>query len=437
MSTPHHPFTRRSALAFAATGAAAAGLAACGGGSEATSVDDAADVSSITGQTVRVWFMEGSISDEAITHLEEAFAEAHPENSLTVEIQPWDGIDAKLQTSLASASESPDLVETGNTNSAIYTSIGAFAPLDDLYEELGGDDLIPSFVEAGRWDDELFAVPLYAGARGIFYRQDLFEAAGLGEPATLDELADTVIALGEANPEDTPGFSGMYLAAVDVHGCGSLMFAGGGAWAEETGDSWQEKLTDSATHAALERIERLFAKGTAYAQDSASAQTSFENYFNDGSVGLLIGTGNIGVKIDQALWDEDKVGVMPIPSDTAGEVGQTFAGGSNISLAANAQNPELAREALKILFSEDFQKLIGANGWTPGNTRYADSVDGAFSEISGMVIENSKLTPNTPQWGAVNSNNYVHDFWAALAGGMSIDDATQQYGADIENTLNS
>lgn len=217
MSTPHHPFTRRSALAFAATGAAAAGLAACGGGSEATSVDDAADVSSITGQTVRVWFMEGSISDEAITHLEEAFAEAHPENSLTVEIQPWDGIDAKLQTSLASASESPDLVETGNTNSAIYTSIGAFAPLDDLYEELGGDDLIPSFVEAGRWDDELFAVPLYAGARGIFYRQDLFEAAGLGEPATLDELADTVIALGEANPEDTPGFSGMYLAAVDVH----------------------------------------------------------------------------------------------------------------------------------------------------------------------------------------------------------------------------
>lgn len=54
-----------------------------------------------------------------------------------------------------------------------------------------------------------------------------------------------------------------------------------------------------------------------------------------------------------------------------------------------------------------------------------------------MVIENSKLTPNTPQWGAVNSNNYVHDFWAALAGGMSIDDATQQYGADIENTLNS
>lgn len=436
MSTSSASFTRRGALAAGAVGATALGLAACGGsgGGEA---EEPADVGSITGQTVRVWFMEGSISDEAIAHLEEAFKEAHPENSLVVEIQPWDGIDAKLQTSLASASESPDLVETGNTNSSIYTSIGAFAPLDDIYEDLGGDDLIQSFVEAGRWDDQLLAVPLYAGARGIFYRQDLFEAAGIGEPTTLDELADAVIALGEANPEDTPGFSGMYLAAVDIHGCGSLMFAGGGSWAEQSGDAWEEKLSDPATKASLERITRIFAEGTAYAQDSDAGQKAFEKYFNEGSVGLLVGTGNIGVKIDRALWDEDKVAVMPIPSDTPGEAGQTFAGGSNISLSANAQNPELGREALKIIFGEEFQRLLGENGWTPGNTTYADSVEGAFAEISGQVIENSKLTPNTPQWGAVNSNRYVHDFWAALAGGTSIDDATAQYGASIEETLNS
>ena len=436
MSISSASFTRRGALAAGAAGATALGLAACGGsgGGEA---EEPADVGSITGQTVRVWFMEGSISDEAIAHLEEAFKEAHPENSLVVEIQPWDGIDAKLQTSLASASESPDLVETGNTTPSIYTSIGAFAPLDDIYEDLGGDDLIQSFVEAGRWDDQLLAVPLYAGARGIFYRQDLFEAAGIGEPTTLDELADAVIALGEANPEDTPGFSGMYLAAVDIHGCGSLMFAGGGSWAEQSGDAWEEKLSDPATKASLERITRIFAEGTAYAQDSDAGQKAFEKYFNEGSVGLLVGTGNIGVKIDQALWDEDKVAVMPIPSDTPGEVGQTFAGGSNISLSANAQNPELGREALKIIFGEEFQRLLGANGWTPGNTTYADSVEGAFAEISGQVIENSKLTPNTPQWGAVNSNRYVHDFWAALAGGTSIDDATAQYGASIEETLNS
>src|SRR5699024_8189906 len=115
----------------------------------------------------------------------------------------------------------------------------------------------------------------------------------------------------------------------------------------------------------------------------------FEKYFNESKVGAMIGTGNVGTKIDQALWDEDKVGVMALPSDTPGQVGQTFAGGSSISLAANAQNPELGREALKIIFSEEFQTLIAEAGWSPGNSAYGDSVEGPFGEISTDIVTNS------------------------------------------------
>src|SRR5699024_5654487 len=159
--------------------------------------------------------------------------------------------------------------------------------------------------------------------------------------------------------------------------------------------------------------------------------------FNDGSVGLLIGTGNIGVKIDQALWDEDKVGVMPIPSDTAGEVGQTFAGGSNISLAANAQNPELGREALKIIFSEEFQTLIAEAGWSPGNSAYGDSVEGPFGEISTDIVTNSKLTPNTPQWGVAMSNNVVRDLFTELAQGNDVDATAEKYNATLQEILSA
>src|SRR5699024_10427900 len=119
---------------------------------------------------------------------------------------------------LASASESPDLVETGNTQSTTFTSVGAFADVSDLYEELGGEDLIPSFVEAAVVDGKNYAYPLYAGARGVFYRKDLVESAGLSEPQTIDEFHEAMIALGEANPDDVDGFSGMYFAAVDIHG---------------------------------------------------------------------------------------------------------------------------------------------------------------------------------------------------------------------------
>ncbi|ATG53029.1 sugar ABC transporter substrate-binding protein [Brachybacterium vulturis] len=379
--------------------------------------------------------MEGSISDAAIEHLETTFAAENEGNTCTVEIQPWDGIVSKQQTSLASESESPDLVETGNTQSSVFTSVGAFAALDDIYEDLGGDDLIQSFVDAGRWDGELFAVPLYAGARGVFYRKDLFEAANIPEPKTLDEFAEAVIAVGNANPEDVPDFSGMYLAAVDSHAVDSLLFAGGGSWAVKDGGTWNEMLTDPASIDSLDRIQRIFEDGTNYELDSQASQKAFEKYFNEHKVGVLVATGNIGAKIDPVLWEEDKVAVMPIPSNVEGEVGETFAGGSNISLAANAKNPALAKQALRIIFGEKFQKLMGDDGWVPGNTKYGDSVSGPFGKISGKIVENSKLTPNSPQWGAA-ADSFVRNFYTTIAQGGDVNSSAADYGQKIEDILN-
>jgi N,N'-diacetylchitobiose transport system substrate-binding protein len=382
--------------------------------------------------------MEGSIPEEAVTLLEETFAEKFPGNTLTVEIQPWDGIVSKQQTSLASASESPDLVETGNTQSTTFTSVGAFADVSDLYEELGGEKLIPSFVEAGMVDGKNYAFPLYAGARGVFYRKDLLAAADLSEPTTIDEFREVMVALGAANPEGTDGFSGMYFAAVDIHGVDSFMFAAGGDFATDEGDgTFTAALTTPETLAALEQVQGLFSEATTYGLDSQASQKAFEKYFNEGKVGAMIGTGNVGTKIDQAMWDEDKVGVMALPSDTPGQAGRTFAGGSNISLAQNAQNPELAREALKIIFGEEFQTLIAEAGWAPGSSAYADAVTGPFGEISEEIIANSKLTPNTPQWGVAMSNNLVRDLFTELAQGGDVDAIAEKYNASLQEILSA
>src|SRR5699024_11661777 len=116
------------------------------------------------------------------------------------------------------------------------TNVGGLADVSDLYEDVGGDDVIPPFVEAGTVDGANYAYPLYAGARGVFYRSDLFDAAGITVPETIDEFREAMIALGEANPEDVDGVSGMYFAAVDIHGVASSMFAAGRGDATESGD---------------------------------------------------------------------------------------------------------------------------------------------------------------------------------------------------------
>ena len=427
--------TRRRVIALATACVLSLGLAACGK-SSTPDASASSDTSAVTGKTVRVWFMEGSISDDAIAYLEKTFAEQNPGNTLKVEIQPWDGIVSKLQTSLASKSESPDLVETGNTQTAVFASVGAFAPVDDLYNKVGGDKLIQSFIDAGRWDNKLYALPLYAGARGIIYRKDLFEKANIAVPKSIDELADAAIKLGKANPDNVEGFSGMYLSAVDIHGVESLMFAGGGDYATLSNGKWQEKLTDPATVASLERVQKIFKDGTAYAMDSSASQKSFQKYFNENKVGILVGTGSVAKKIDKELWDAGKVGVMPIPGVKEGSVGQTFAGGSSISLASNAQNPELAKKALEVIFSEKFQTMVAKAGWTPGNTQYGSASEGAFADISTTVIENSKLTPNTPQWGVVAGDNVIRDFFTEIAQGKDVKTVAKAAGAKLDTTLN-
>lgn len=418
-----------SAVALVATGALM--LTGCG---STSSQNDAGK----EGGTVRMWVMEGSFSDETRQYLSDEFAKENPGSELKIEVQQWDGIVSKLQTSLASNNESPDLVEIGNTQTTTFTTVGAFADMTDIYPKLGGDELIQSFVEASTVDGKIYALPLYAGARGVYYRTDLFEQAGIEVPKTIDEFSKAVIDLQAANPEGTDNFSGMYMAAVDVHGIHSYLFAKGFDYAQLEGDKWVGKVNTPESVKALEGLKEIFDSGTRYALDSQAAQKSFENYFNNGETAVLIGTGNIGKKIDQKYWDENKVGVFAIPSNTEGEPGKTFAGGSNIALAAKAPNPELAKKALETIFSEGFQKKVAElDGWVPGNTKYGVDAQSPFGELASKIVSNSKLTPNSPEWGVNFGSSELSEFYGKIAKGEDIKTLADEFNAQIEEKLNS
>ena len=421
----------RKVLAGVAAASMLVGLTACSSAETKPNAGTQAESG-----TVRMWVMEGSLTDASQEYLTQQFAENNPGSELKIEVQQWDGIVSKLQTSLASKNESPDLVEIGNTQTTTFTSVGAFADVTDMQETLGGDDLIPSFVEASTVDNKIYAYPFYAGARGVFYRTDLFEQADIEVPSTIDEFDQAVIELQAANPEGTDDFSGMYLAAVDVHGVNSFLFAHGFDFAKQEDDKWVSQVSTPDSIAALESLQNVFENGTTFAQDSQAGQKSFERYFSESSTGVLIGTGNIGTKVDQELWDADKVGVMPLPSKEAGVAGETFAGGSNIGLAANSQNPELARKALETIFAEGFQTKLAEEGWVPGNTSYSDSVTGPFGEIAGEIIANSKLTPNSPEWGVTFGASQLSEFFTRIAKGENVKATADAFGAELEATLN-
>ena len=423
--------TSRFTKVLALGAALALGLTACGGESSSSSPSEAG------GQDVRVWFMKDSVPDSAQQWLKAEFEEQNPGSTLTVEVQQWNGIVQKLQTSLASEDESPDIVEVGNTQVATFSSVGAFADISDLEADLGGEDLIQSFLDAGSWEGKLYAAPFYAGARVVYYRTDLFQQAGIAVPTTIEELGEAAKKLQAANPEGTPDFSGMYLAGADPHTNEGWLFTYGGQYAEQEGEEWVGRLSTPESIAALTEVQDLYGSATKYALDSnENAQVAYE-LFNEGKVGIYSSLNYAVGKIDKALWDAGKVGVMPLPGLQPGTLGKTFSGGSSIGISANNHDEELSEAALKLIYSPDFQtKLAAESGWIPGNTTYASALTGPTAAISQDVVQNSELTPNSPQWGVVDGNNVPRDFWVRIARGEDVAKVAEETDATLEEQLN-
>jgi N,N'-diacetylchitobiose transport system substrate-binding protein len=425
-----HVKRTRSLAAVATAATAALVLTACGGAD-----DDTADGGG-TGD-LTVWFMDGSVPDDAQAWLTDEFAAQNPGSTLTIEIQQWDGIVEKLQTAMASESQTPDVVEVGNTQSPTYTSVGAFADVTDEVEGWGGDDLIGSFVEIGSVDDTVYTVPFYAGSRIFYYNKDLFAAAGVEAPTSLDDFTEVVSTLTEANPEGTDGFQGAYIAGVDQHTLEAWLYTHGGQYAVQEGDQWVGNLSSPESMAAIEQVADLYAAGVLGAEDSVDAAQEPWNDFNEGRVAMFSGLTWSYPNIAEELRENDKVGVFAVPGLEAGTLGKTFAGGSNLGIAAKSRHPELAAKVLDLVYSDEFQIMMAQNGWVPGNTTFADAQGTADNAaLLAEVAANSQLTPPARYWALVEGENLDKDFWKAIASGEDPATVAADVDARIEELLN-
>ena len=156
------------------------------------------------------------------------FEEQNPGSTLTIEQQEWDGLVEKLTTSLSSESETPDVVEIGNTQAPTFTSAGAFSDVTDELDAWGGDDLLPGFVDGATIDGKTYAVPYYAGSKYIFYRKDLFEEAGIDAcRPRWTSSSTTPIALKQANPKPA-NFSGFWFPGQDWRNGAAFIWDAGG-----------------------------------------------------------------------------------------------------------------------------------------------------------------------------------------------------------------
>lgn len=448
----------------ALTTAAALTLTACGGSGSPAASDAPASTGAATSsasnadKSITLWLAGGDTPDELRTYLKDTF-KTKTGATLKIEEQAWGDLVTKMTTALPDANNTPDVVEMGNTQSPTFTNIGAFTDLTDMYQELGGDKLIPSFVEAGAVDGKNFTLPYYAGSRYLFQRADVWKEAGVETPTTLEEFNTAVKTIAEKNPRDIKNFSGFFLGGQDWRNGISWIFANGGELAKKEGENWVSTLADANTLkglAQLQDLQKHASKAPSDAKDAApwlyindadqilddegkptgktslSAATIMAPGWAHWSIGDLVKKDGKDVR----EWNDTKFSTLVLPGND-GKPAPVLAGGSNIGISAKSQNQDLAKELMRIIFSSEYQDMLGKNGLGPANSDNNASLgDDQFAKAAIASASNSKLTPAAPGWAAVESSMILEEFFGKIRDAADLEALAKEYDAKISPMLN-
>lgn len=121
------------------------------------------------------------------------FNELYP--NITIEFQdiPFEEIRTKLLTQVA-ANNPPDTAYLDSVTVSEFASRNALVNLDPYLERslaVNVEDYVPAFMQAMMYEGSVYGLPIDGESTGLFYRTDLFEAAGIdGPPTTWEEFRE-------------------------------------------------------------------------------------------------------------------------------------------------------------------------------------------------------------------------------------------------------
>jgi N,N'-diacetylchitobiose transport system substrate-binding protein len=419
-------------LLFTAMGVAVALLvAACGSTSTASNPADQ------TG-TLTVWLMNGSAPQSVVDGVNADFKAKYPNVTVNVEIQQWSDVTTKLDTAFA-GSTPPDVMELGNTLVAKYAAAGA---LNDITSQKAGFEnsgtWLQSLTDSCTYQGKLYCVPYYAGSRAIIYRKDMFDAAGVSVPTSMDELLSAGQKL-MAKYGSNPNFSALYFPGKYWYAAAPFVWDFGGDIATQSGGKWTGALNSSQSQQGLTELKTIVSQLSR--ADKTGDELKQDQAFAQGHIAMIIANGwEVGVITDPKSGDPSlasKLGAFPIPSHVAGQTAPVFLGGSDLGIAANSKHQDLAREWVKLLGGTKFQSQMVTVGGVIPNTTSLVSLSSGLPAIFAAAAKTSRFTPNSPNWANVESANVLQDMLVSIFTGKStIADATAAASDKITQILN-
>lgn len=355
----------------------------------------------IAQQTTVRWWYHFDRPENTPDALIAQFHEQNPDIRIEAESIPWGGGNDYYTRLFAAivAGGAPDCAMVKLNNQAQLIEMGALAPIDDLVAGWDGrSDISGDIWDVNKSaDGQQYYLPLQYVVLYLYYRPDLFAAAGLQPPTNFDEF----LAAAKALTKD-----GVYGFGMRGGGGGHDNWApfvlGGGASFEKGG---------MVSEAALAANRWYVALGTEHKVIPPSAPTDafrqIVDGFKSGQTAMAIHHVGSSNEMVEALGD--KVSAVPVPRNADGGGWTLFGDESNAVFEASA-NKEAAFRWISFLSTAqnnvEFNKLTGQLPVTTSGAAEWTLHQERFVKASADSLPFAAVPPDSPK-----TADFVRTVW--------------------------
>lgn len=365
------------------------------------------------GQPVTWWYESAAPAQQAAIAeiLVGGFNAAHPEYSLMVDYRGSE-LDKQMRVALLSGN-GPDVVYTaGPSYVAPMARAGQLLALDDYARKYGWNErILPVFLEMGKYDGKLYAVPKTYETLGLFYNKAVLAKNGWKVPTTLAELE--TLADEALKAKLVPFASGNAGWRGNNEHYVTIVF-NSIAGPENVYKALKGELPWTAEPfvTAIDRLNSWWQKGY-FGPDYFSLET--EQFFAQMAAGRspMLPSGTWHFQYIQSYFKDnaDDCGFVGFPSaEDIGEPVYALGVGSTLSIAAASQNPDGAAAAIDYVFSPEFYSKMNSVWQGEWNTPLEDlSMVKISSDVPALYAESMKTLAE-----AVGDNKYGYTSWTFL-----------------------
>lgn len=414
---------RRAALAVALGSVLALTATACGDDGSGAAGDKGGEGSGKG--TITFWDNNGGVRTDIWKQIIADFEKKNPDIKVKYVGIPAASAQSKYDTAI----QGGGLPDVGGVGTAVLAEVavqGALEPLDSRLKSssLNGklsQNLLDVSKSAGG-GDTLYQIPTSANNGTLWYRTDLFEAAGLDAPTTWSKFYAAADKLTD-KAKNRFGFTirggeGSIAPALDaVYGqTGITSF-----W-----DGDKTTVNDPKNVAALARYVGLFKKDTPSA-DLNNDFTKMVAQWDSGTIGML--SHNLGSYQDHLkALGADKFKGIPNPTLDDGTRVQISNPVDGLSLFKSGKNKEAAWKFIEFAVSAaENSKYNESAGQVPANTDAADAAwiqkseptQLAAAALNGADTKIVQLPYYLPDWNTISKADNEPNFQKLLLGKMT------------------